>query len=355
MERRPACTCLRWWLLSARSPAADEKETAIPEVLLTEHVHPDAVALLRGTPGLTVVDGSEIGPDGFERALASASAIGVRVHRLSADVLALAPRLKVVAKHGVGTDNVDHAYCTAHGIVVTNTPDANKVSVAEHAMMLMLALAKGMTAWDGAVRSGAWQKSAIVRPFELAGRTLGLVGFGRSGQELARRARAFDMEIAVWGRTVDSAALTAVGGRRYGRLDDVLHAGDVVSLHVPRVAGAPPMIGKAEFAAMKPGALLINCARGGVVDETALAAALRAGHLYGAGIDVFETEPLPLNSELLALPNVILSPHIAGVTAESLRRVGIEMAQCIIDVLAGRIDPSHVVNRAVLERVGTAG
>lgn len=323
----------------------------IPNILLTERVHTDAVQLLRAMPGYHVVCGDEIDRPGFEAALAEADAIGVRVHRLGGDVLARAPGLKVVAKHGVGTDNVDHGYCTAHGIVVTNTPDANKVSVAEHAMMLMLALAKNLTGWDSAVRSGAWQKSGLAQPFELAGRTLSLIGFGRSGQELARRARAFDMRIAVWSRSADPQMLVAVEARRCESLDEVLAVGDVVSLHVPRMAGAPPLISARELGAMKRGALLVNCARGGIVDEAALAAALASGHVAGAGIDVFDVEPLPSTSELLALPNVVLSPHIAGVTAESMRRVGLEMAACIISVLEGRIDPAHVVNRDVMARL----
>ncbi len=322
----------------------------IPNILLTERVHADAVALLRSMPGYNVVCGDEIDGAGFEAALAQADAIGVRVHRLGGDVLARAPGLKVVAKHGVGTDNVDHAYCTSRGIVVTNTPDANKVSVAEHAMMLMLALAKNLNGWDRAVRSGAWQKAGLVQPVELAGRTLSLIGFGRSGQELARRARAFDMRIAVWSRSADAQMLGAVDARRCTSLEEVLAAGDVVSLHVPRMAGAPALIGAREFGLRRRGAVLINCARGGIVDEAALAAALASGHIAGAGIDVFDIEPLPSTSELLALPNVILSPHIAGVTAESMRRVGLEMAACIIAVLEGRIDPAHVVNRDVLAR-----
>lgn len=327
----------------------------MPTVLITERVHAEAVALLTAEPGFEVILGSELAADDFASALARADAIGVRVHRLGADVLECAPHLKVIAKHGVGTDNIDHAYCTARGIIVTNTPDANKISVAEHAMMLMLALAKQMTAWDGAVRSGAWQKAAVAMPYELAGRTLTLVGFGRSARELARRARAFDMEIAVWSRSVDEAALAAVAGRRFERLDDALGAADVVSLHVPRIAGAPPLISGSELGAMRRGALLVNCARGGIVDEAALADALASGHVGGAGIDVFETEPLPADSPLHGAPNVIFSPHIAGVTNESLRRVGVEMARCIVDGLAGRIAADHVVNRDVLARLARGG
>ncbi|MFN3869394.1 MAG: hydroxyacid dehydrogenase [Hyphomicrobiaceae bacterium] len=320
----------------------------MPTVLITERVHADAVALLEAEPGFDVVLGDEMEAAQFEEALTRADAIGVRVHRLGADVLARAPHLKVIAKHGVGTDNIDHAHCTARGIVVTNTPDANKISVAEHAMMAMLALAKRMSAWDGAVRSGLWQNAAVPLPYELAGRTLALVGFGRSARELARRARAFDMEIAVWSRSVDEAALAAVDGRRFERLEDAIAAADVVSVHVPRVAGAPPLISATEIGMMRRGALLVNCARGGIVDEAALAGALISGHVGGAGIDVFETEPLPAESLLRKAPNVIFSPHIAGVTDESLRRVGLEMARCIVDGLTGRIVADRVVNREVL-------
>lgn len=316
----------------------------MPTILITEHVHADAVALLRAQPSFEVVeaagDAAVIG-----ETLVRADAIGVRILRLDAAILGAAGRLRVIGKHGVGTDNIDLGVCAARGILVLNTPDANKIAVAEHAMAMMLALAKRLPRYDAALRVGDWRFRDQMLSEELAGRTLAVLGFGRSGQELARRARAFDMTVVAWGRTIDRAVADPLGVRVVAELGEALSVADFISLHTPRVHASRPLIGREEIAGMRAGAILINCARGGLVDEAALADALRAGRLAGAGIDVFDEEPPPPGHPLLSatLGNVIVTPHSAGNTREASRRMGLEMAENIIAGLAGVHDPLRVV------------
>ncbi len=320
-------------------------EAAVPKILLSEHVHPDAVALLRQEPGYDVIE-AKGDKEAFAAHLAQSDAIGVRIQKLDGDTLARALRLRLVAKHGVGTDNIDLAACAARGILVLNTPDANKIAVAEHAMTFMLTLAKRLGRYDAALRAGDWRFRDRLVAEELAGRTLAILGFGRSGQALAQRAAAFDMLLVAWGRTIVRDEAERLGVRVVMDLTEALGQADFVSLHTPRVHARQPLMGAREIAAMKPGAFLINCARGGLVDEEALAAALGSGHLAGAGIDVFDVEPPPLDHPLLAedLPNIIVTPHSAGNTIEASRRMGLEMAENIIAGLAGRHEKTRMVS-----------
>ncbi len=316
----------------------------MPTILITEHVHPDALARLGQEPGFEVVEA--VGDSASARdALARVDAIGVRIQRIDASVMERAPRLRVIAKHGVGTDNIDLAAASARRIVVLNTPDANKIAVAEHAMAMMLALVKRLAIYDAALRAGDWSFRDLLVAEELAGRSLSILGFGRSGQELARRAAAFDMSLVAWGRSVDRAVAARLGVRVVTSLNEALASADFVSLHTPRAHASRPLLGASEIAAMREGAFLVNCARGGLVDETALAEALRLNRLAGAGIDVFEAEPPAPDNPLLAadLNNLIVTPHSAGNTREASRRMGLEMADNIIAGLNGRPDASRIV------------
>ncbi|MEW5963991.1 MAG: hydroxyacid dehydrogenase [Pseudomonadota bacterium] len=317
-------------------------------VLLTEPIDEAGRAMLAARGDVEIVDGHGLGADEMAHALARAHAIAVRVMPLPAELLAAARRLEVVAKHGVGVDNIDVAHCTARGIPVANTPGANAIAVAEHAMMLMLALAKDALRQDRAVRGGNWSGRLANTPFELHGRTLLVIGFGRSGQELARRARAFGMCVLAAGRSLDAGILAALEVEPVADWRAALPAADVVSINIPRPAGAGHMIGAAELAAMRRGALLVNCARGGIVDEAALAAALRDGQLAGAGLDVLGEEPPRADNPLLGLDNVMLSPHVAGNTGEAARRMAAATAANVLAAFDGRLDPACVVNRAGL-------
>lgn len=270
-----------------------------------------------------------------------AIAVVTRNAGLDAAAIAAAPKLKVIAVHGTGVDRVAVAAATARGIPVVNTPGANAESVAELTFALMLAAARRLVAADAAVRSGDAAFRYRAFGVELAGRTLGLVGFGSIGRAVARRALAFGMAVMVTSCHTDPDALRDLGLTPEPDLDRLVAAADIVSLH--GIPGPAPIIDAGRLAAMKPGAMLINTARGRLVDEAALAAALISGHLGAAALDVFADEPPATDHPLLSAPNLIVAPHLGGATQEALDRMAIGAAQGVVDVLAGR-RPAHCVN-----------
>ena len=279
-------------------------------------------------------------------AVGEADAVITRNNGLSAESIAAAPRLRVIAMHGVGTDAVATEVATERGVVVVNTPHVNAQSVAEHVLALTFALAKAIVPADTATRNGDLAFKYRVTLTELHQSTIGIVGFGAIGQATARLARALGMRVLVQSRNQSDDVLASAGAERAADLDALLRASDVVSLHVPLNASTRGLIGARELAAMKPTAFLINTARGGVVDEAALAAALAQGRIAGAGLDVFSTEPLPTTSALAGLANVVLTPHLAGSTVQAMQRMAGAAASQVVDVLSGR-RPRHLVNPAV--------
>ena len=265
-------------------------------------------------------------------ALAQADALIVRsATRVTAELLEHARQLRVVGRAGVGVDNIDVESATRRGVLVMNTPGGNAVSVAEHTFALLLALARGVPRLNAAVHAGKWEKSGATGT-ELRGKTLGLVGLGRVGTEVARRARAFEMNVLAHDPYV-SAEVAREAEVELAPLADLLARSDVVSLHTGLSAATEKMINATSLARMKCGALLVNAARGELVDEAALAESLRSGQLAGAAVDTFAIEP-PLDSPLLGLPNVIATPHIGGSTAEAQEEVGTQIAQQVRDFLA---------------------
>jgi D-3-phosphoglycerate dehydrogenase len=304
-----------------------------PVVLLFEPIHEDAVALLRERCDVRIAD--SLDEETLVRAVADVDALIIRAHgAVTRRLMEHAPRLKVIGRHGVGLDAVDLAAAKERGIVVVNTPDANTESVAEQCLGFMIALAKRILPADRAARRALWGARYELTGTELFGRTLGLVGFGRIGRRLAEMSRAaLRMEILYFdhaGRTLAPPGLEA----RLVPLDELLERADVVSVHVPLRPNTRGMIGPAELARMKPTAFLLNSARGPIVDETALVAALRGGRIGGAGLDVYETEPLRADNPLLVLENVVLSPHMSAHTGEALRRMAM-VAEDVLRVLDG--------------------
>lgn len=312
-------------------------------VFLPDPIHADGVARLEAA-GVRVVLGQGLDRDARGRLIAEADAIGVRTFAVDATVLAHANRLAVVAKHGVGCDNIDIDRCTARGIPVLITASANKISVAEQTMMFMLALAKDVTGYDRSVRDGKWGDRTSLRAIDLAGRTLLLIGFGRIGKEVAARARAFGLRVIVADLALDHARAAQLGCETTADFRRHLGETDVLTVHMPKTPASTGLIGAHELAALKRGAIVLNCARGGIVDETALADALRSGHVAGAGLDVFDLEPAPPGHPLLALPNVLVSPHSAASTKEGGRRMALDMADNILAAFAGRVDPANLFN-----------
>ena len=301
------------------------------KVLACDKVDASAIAMLRAA-GHEVTEGNALKGADLVAALAGVQGLLVRgATRVTGDVLRACPGLKVVVRAGTGLDNVDRAAATECGTLVMNTPNANTVSVAELTFGLMLALERHIVPAASDLRGGVWEKSKY-QGRELSGRTLGILGFGRIGREVATRARAFDLTVIAHDPLYDATSEGFAWVRAVSR-DDLFAGADILTVHVPLVAATRDSIGAREFALMPQGAILVNCSRGGVVNEAALFAALSGGRLRAAATDVFAEEP-PGASPLLELPNLLPLPHLGASTAEAQRRAGTEAAQRLIDALA---------------------
>lgn len=316
-----------------------------PRVVVTPsllHEHPGRFREILTAAGFEVVHPREAllaTPAALSTALSGAVAVIAGMEPFTPDVLA-GSSLRVVARMGVGYDAIDVPAATARRIAVTITPGANEWSVAEQTLALLLAVHRAVPQRDREARSGAWRRRPLPR---LAGRTIGLVGLGRIGRAVAQRAAGLGLRVIA----ADPAADRDFAVRHHVELrafEQLLAEADIVSLHLPASPAAPPLIDAAALARMKPGAVLINTARGSLVDEAALAEALAAGRLFGAGLDVFQIEPLPLESPLIGLPNVVLSPHMAGLDDESVEAMAASAAESIAWLSQGRWPEGRVVN-----------
>ncbi|MCF3935238.1 hydroxyacid dehydrogenase [Acuticoccus sp. M5D2P5] len=316
-------------------------------VLVAGKLHPTGRALLDGAAGLTARYVEEISEASYAPFIGEADALLIRTQPLSAATVAMAERLKLVSRHGVGYDAVDVAALNARGIALAICGDVNSTSVAEHAMMLMLAAAKRALRADGAVRRGPWDWRQTLEAADVKGRNLLLVGYGRIGRHVARMASGFDMTIRAFDPFLAQAGWPDGPVAPVATLAEGLAWADIVSLSVPR--GDRAVIGREEIAMMRDGVVIVNTARGGVVDEMALVDGLASGKVGAAGLDVFEAEPLPDGHPLTRFDEVILSPHIAGVTEGAAERMAVGAVQNIIDFFAGRIDPALVVNKDSLD------
>ncbi|HEV2960884.1 MAG TPA: phosphoglycerate dehydrogenase [Candidatus Angelobacter sp.] len=300
------------------------------KIIVAEKVAANAIQLLREEPGWAVITHEQLNGD-LVGALSDAEALIVRsAVDVNAGLLRNAGKLRVIGRAGVGVDNIDLEAATKAGIAVMNTPGANAVAVAEHTLALMLALARHLCRADSTTRAGKWEKK-LLQGTELRGKTLGIVGLGRIGMEVARRATAFEMKIIAHDPFV-AAKVAAERGIRLVELEEICAASDYLTLHVgltPQTAG---MVNEKSLAKMKRGVRIINCARGELIDEAALAAALTSKHVGGVALDVFTEEP-PKNSPLLALENVIATPHIAGSTNEAQDAVGVQIASQVREYL----------------------
>lgn len=258
------------------------------------------------------------------------------------------PAMQVVARIGVGYDAVEVPALTARGVPLMTAGTANSTSVAEQAFHLMIALAKKNVEMDRMVRGGRWNDRHGTPPMELSGKTVLIVGFGRIGTRSARRCQGFDMTVLIFDPYVDAGKIVAAGCEPVADLDAALPRADFVSIHCPKNPETIGMFNAARLARMKRGAFLVNTARGGIIDEPALHAALTSGHLAGAGLDVFEEEPTPVNNDLLTLDTVIASPHMAGVTVEAIQAMAVATARNILSVLDGHPNRENVINQEVL-------
>ena len=280
--------------------------------------------------------------------LSDVAGIALSVTPFGRAELEAAPAMEVVARIGVGYDAVEVPALTARGIPLMVAGTSNSTSVAEHALYLMMNLAKRGPAMHDVVRQGNWAEGRSNLPMELAGKTVLVVGFGRIGTRIARRCAAMDMEVLVHDPYVPGETIRAAGYQPVD-LDAGVARADFVTVHCPKNPETVGMFDAARLARMKRGAFIVNTARGGIIDEAALHAALSNSHLAGAGLDVFETEPVPIAHALLTLPQVIASPHMAGVTTESVAGMAVATAENILSVLDGKPNRDNVVNKEVLE------
>ena len=301
-------------------------------ILVSEPLAKEGVALLQAKHQVDIRTG--LSREDFLAALPGYDALMVRSQvKVDTDAIAAGSRLAVIGRAGVGVDNVDVDAATRAGIVVVNAPTGNTVAAAEHTIALMFALARHIAAADASVRRGEWKRSAFTG-VELRGRTLGIVGLGKIGMAIADRARGLQMDVVGHDPFV-SPEVAANHGVALCSLDEVIAGADVLTLHVPVTRATRGLIGASQLARMKPTAFLLNVSRGSVVDEAALAQALREGWITGAGLDVYAAEP-PTSSPILDAPNTVLTPHLGASTVEAQVRVAIEAAEQVLDVLDGR-------------------
>jgi len=317
-------------------------------VLVPSTMSSPGVALLQARDDIvTEIYSPLIGTAEFHALLPGAHGIALASTLFFAPEIAVATSLQAVGRIGVGFDSVEVPALSARGIPLLTAGIANSVSVAEEAVFLMLTLAKRGTELDRLVRQGRWHERFSYAPFDLWRKTVLVVGFGRIGTRAAARCAAFEMRVLVADPYVD-AATVAAGGFTAVALDAALPEADFVTIHCPRNSETVGLFGAERLARMKPGSYLVNTARGGIVDEGALYAALVEGRLAGAGLDVFAEEPTATDNPLLTLDNVVAAPHMAGVTHEAMDRMGIATAENILSVLDGKPIRENVVNPEVL-------
>lgn len=311
-------------------------------VLVAGKLHPDGLAVLqRADVEIDYVE--EVSAESYKPYLGRADAVLIRTQAMTAAHIDLAPNLKIVSRHGVGFDAVDVGALNKRGIPLTIVGDVNSRAVAEHATMLMLAAARRTVIFDSKTRAGDWNYRNSLDCDELDGRTLLIVGLGRIGRRLAEIAKALGMDVWGFDSFLSDETMIARGVHPVSSLAEGLKKADVISLHVPKV-GDKPLIGAAELSLMKPSAILINTARGGLIDEAALAEALSSAKIAGAGLDVFHDEPPAKDNPLLICDRVVLSPHNAGLTEACARRMAISAATNILNFFDGKLDRSLVVN-----------
>ena len=307
-------------------------------VLVAEELSPAAIAQLESAFEVRHVDGTD--RPALLRALADVDAVIVRsATRIDAEALAHAPHLRVLARAGVGLDNVDVEAATKAGVMVVNAPSSNTVSAAEHAVGLLLATARNVPQAMASLKAGEWKRSEFTGA-ELYGKVAGILGLGRIGELVAQRLAAFGMQVIAYDPYVPTARAAQLGVRLVP-LEDLLAEADFITVHLPKTAETAGLIGERELRLVKPGVLIVNAARGGIVNEHALALALKDGRVGGAGIDVFATEPCT-DSPLFGFPNVVVTPHLGASTHEAQEKAGTQVARSVRLALSGEFVPDAV-------------
>jgi len=319
------------------------------KLLVTDELSKEGLDILTKGSGLQVDVKPGIPHDELMKIIGDYEALIIRSGtKVTKEVIGAGKKLKVVGRAGVGVDNVDVEAATRRGILVMNTPMGNIISAAEHTMAMMLTLVRKIVWADASLKSGKWERGKFTGT-ELNGKTLGIVGIGRVGGEVAKRAKSFQMKMVGYDPFLPPEVAVKLGVRLLP-LDKVIEEADIITVHAPLTPSTKHIIGKEQFKMMKPNVMLINCARGGIVDEEALYEALKSKRIAGAALDVFESEP-PKGSKLLELDNIVVTPHLGASTKEAQEKVSLEMAECVKSFLVdgkianavnapiGRVDP----------------
>lgn len=320
------------------------------KVMLPHTMGQQGIALIQAREDIeTVIYSADITSPDFLPLLHDCAGIALSGTPFRQPQMDAAPGMQVVARIGVGYDSVEVPALTARRVPLMVAGTANSTSVAEQAFHMMITLAKKHTAMDRLVRQGQWGERYQVAPMELSGKTVLIVGFGRIGTRSARRCFGFDMNVLIFDPYVQPETISAAGYVSVSELDAALPRADFVTIHCPKNPETIGLFNAARLARMKRGAFIVNTARGGIIDEPALHAALTSGHLAGAGLDVFDDEPTSVNNALLKLDTVIASPHMAGVTTEAVAAMAEATARNILSVLDGTPNRDNVINKEVLD------
>jgi D-3-phosphoglycerate dehydrogenase len=323
----------------------------MPRALISDKLEAPGLDLLREA-GLELDIRPGLSGTALQEALQAADGVIVRSGtRITAELLDKPGKLRAVVRAGVGVDNIDVAAATRRGIVVMNTPGGNTVSTAEHTITMLMALARHIPAADASTRAGKWERGKFVGT-QLAGKTLGIVGLGRVGREVARRAAGLDMKVVGFDPFLAPDRAAQLGIEAVAGLGELLPRCDFLTVHTPLTEETKNLIGTAELGMLRKGARILNCARGGIINEDALAEALRSGHIAGAALDVFVEEP-PGENPLLKLSNVVVTPHLGASTVEAQTSVALEAAQLLIDYLTRGV-VGFAVNMAAVDRTELA-
>ena len=305
----------------------------MPKVLVSDPIAEEGIALLKDVADVDVKIG--LTKEELSSIIGEYDALAVRSEtKVTADILANAHNLKIIGRAGVGVDNIDVETATKRGILVVNSPDVNTIAAAELTVGMLLGLARNIPQADASLRGGAWKRSQFMGS-EIYQKTLGVIGLGKIGREVAKRLQSFHMNVIGYDPYL-SAEHASTLGIRLVDLDTLYAEADYITVHVPKTKETAGLIGEAQLAKMKPTVRLINCARGGIIDEAALAAAAKAGKIGGAAIDVYSVEPAPADNPLLGIPNIITTPHLGASTEEAQVNVAIDIAEQIADVLIGK-------------------
>ena len=316
----------------------------MPKVLVADKINEKGVEVLEGSA--EVVNNPTITPEELLETIDQYEGIIVRSRtKVTKEVIEKAENLKIIARAGVGVDNIDVDAATDHGIMVVNAPQSTSITVAEHAMGLMLSLSRKIAIADASVKSGKWEKSKFMG-MELRNKTLGVIGMGRIGSQVVKRSKAFEMDVIVYDPYITEETAKDLGVE-ITTLDNLIQTADVMTIHVPLTPETKGLISKDELAKMKDNAILLNCARGGIINEDDLYEALKERPTLKAGLDVFENEPLE-NSPLATLDNVVLTPHIAASTTEAQRDAAIIVAKEVKEVISGNT-PSNILNMPLVD------